>query len=74
MDGLEATRLLRSRGYTHPIVALTANVMKEEIAQCMESGCNGFIGKPINRPEFNETVLQHLNSNTTMKFNSPATH
>ncbi len=60
MDGLEATIFLRGHGYTKPIVALTANVLKDEVAKCMQSGCDGFLGKPINRSEFTATVARYL--------------
>ena len=47
MDGLQATRLLRKRGYTLPIVALTANAMKEDVQHCLEAGMNGYVAKPF---------------------------
>ncbi|WP_156802183.1 CHASE domain-containing protein [Leeia oryzae] len=48
MDGYEATRQLRLDGFhALPIVALTANVMKEDVDACMAAGMNDFIPKPI---------------------------
>ena len=52
MDGLEATRQIRSGGgaNTHtPIVALTANAMQSDDEACRASGMNDFLTKPINR-------------------------
>lgn len=60
MDGLEATALLRSRGYSKPIIALTANVMKDEVEECIKSGCDGFLGKPVDLPVFVATVTRYL--------------
>jgi len=47
MDGLQATRLLRNRGYSLPIVALTANAMREDAEHCLEAGMNGYVAKPF---------------------------
>jgi len=51
MDGLEATRAIRAldipRAKTIPIVALTANVSKADIENCLKAGMNTHIGKPL---------------------------
>ena len=60
MDGIEATRRIRAldgdKAKEIPIIAMTANVFKEDIENCIEAGMNGHIGKPL---DFNE-VLQIL--------------
>ena len=48
MDGLEATRHIRKEGSTIPIIAMTANVFKEDIDQCLAAGMNDHVGKPLN--------------------------
>lgn len=50
LDGLQATRLIREKGYSHselPIIALTANVFDEDREACFESGMDDFVAKPV---------------------------
>ena len=51
MDGVEATRYIRNlsnpKGSLIPIIALTANVLSEEIKKYLSAGMNDHIGKPV---------------------------
>ncbi len=47
MNGYEATRTLRERGFEVPIVAVTANVTKGERDRCIEAGMNDYLAKPF---------------------------
>jgi len=68
LDGYDATRRIRaieaelykddSLHKPVPIIAMTANVFKEDIEKCLNAGMNGHIGKPL---DFNE-VLEKLNN------------
>lgn len=61
MDGYMATRLIREReettGGRTPIIAMTANAMREDRARCLDAGMDGFIPKPIALEEL-ETALE----------------
>jgi len=54
MDGYEATRCIRAieaeAPAAHkrvPIIAMTANVFKEDIEKCLDVGMNDHLGKPL---------------------------
>ena len=51
MDGLEATRRIRAlpalRTVDLPIIAMTANVFKDDIESCLEAGMDDHLGKPL---------------------------
>jgi CheY-like chemotaxis protein len=59
MDGYDAVRTLRSHGYTHPIVALTAHAMASDRGRCISCGCDDYATKPINRADL-RTILERF--------------
>lgn len=66
MDGLEAARAIRNSGRTDagtvPVIAMTADVFKEDIRRCMDAGMNAHIGKPVELDKL-YGVLRHLLNN-----------
>jgi signal transduction histidine kinase/CheY-like chemotaxis protein len=60
MDGYEATKRIRASSVPGagavPIVAMTANVFKDDIERCKEIGMNGHIGKPMVKDELFEKI------------------
>lgn len=57
MDGYQATRELRHKGFKLPIVAMTANALPGARETCIGSGMDDYITKPI-EPQRLETVLK----------------
>jgi CheY-like chemotaxis protein len=57
MDGYEATKRIRASGLPGarniPIIAMTANVFKEDVEQCIAAGMDDHVGKPL---DFNEVM------------------
>ena len=60
MDGFTATSTLRDQGETLPVVALTANVMQSDRERCHNSGCSGFLTKPIDIDQLLRTLADYL--------------
>ena len=64
MDGYQATRRIRefkhSRAKTIPIIAMTANVFREEIEKCFNAGMNDHVGKPFDIDEFFNILRKYL--------------
>ena len=62
IDGYEVARRLRASTKTElayiPIVALTANAMKDDAQKALNAGCNAYMSKPINIQTLLEQVRQ----------------
>jgi CheY-like chemotaxis protein len=62
MDGLEATRILKTDATTRniPVLALTAFAMKGEEERILEAGCDGYLSKPFDIQELLKQVAKYL--------------
>jgi signal transduction histidine kinase/CheY-like chemotaxis protein len=60
MDGYVTTSNLRMQDYKGPIVALTANAMKETKDQCLSAGCDDYLTKPVDMNLLMKTLERHI--------------
>jgi len=64
MDGYAATRAIRAldvpESVTIPIIAMTANVFREDIEKCLDAGMNDHVGKPFNVDVVHDQLRRHL--------------
>ena len=60
LDGYGATTKLRETGYEKPIIALTANAMREEQEKCTEVGFSAFLPKPVDIDKLVEMLAQWM--------------
>jgi len=65
MDGYEATQKIRSLGFDRareiPIIAMTANVFKQDIEHCLEAGMNDHLGKPLDLENVVAMLHKYIN-------------
>ena len=60
MNGLEATKKIKSFKPVVPIIAQTAYCTTADKVLAMESGCDDYISKPINKDEFFSLLKKYL--------------
>ncbi len=63
LDGFKATEAIRnleSEGQRTPIIALTANVVKEEKDKCYASGMDDFVSKPVSQQMLAKMLEKYL--------------
>ena len=71
MDGLDAARLIRKSGRADaasiPIIALSANIFEEDIAESSAAGMDAHLAKPVNLNMLYATLSEFINKDNTDK-------
>lgn len=63
MDGIEATRSIRSRDSHIPIIALTADVTRADVDKCKGVGMNDYLSKPVDDKLLYKKILKYVKEN-----------
>ncbi len=71
VDGLEATRMIRAletpEARSVPIIAMTANVFREDVERCLKAGMDNHVGKPIDITEVQKKMDLYLRPESILK-------
>lgn len=67
MDGITATQTIRRHGMRLPILAMTANVLKEDLDRCLEAGMDGYVTKPVVQADLLSALVQCLEAQPPIK-------
>lgn len=62
MDGFEATRSLRGKGFTNPIVILTSSGSDDDRQKAEQAGCDAYILKTLEMKEVESTLDKYLHT------------
>ena len=63
MDGFEALNVIRENGYNTPVIALTAHASKEHREECIVSGMDDYLSKPIRKEALKATLIKYVKKN-----------
>lgn len=64
-DGVQATKDLRKKGYTNPIIAMTANASKEGKNKAISFGMDGYITKPTKMEAVKKILIKYFSEHLT---------
>lgn len=60
MNGFDATKTLRDKGFSNPIVVLTSSESEDDRKRAEEAGCSGYILKTMDMRDVEETIDHYL--------------
>ena len=60
MDGITATRIIKSFKSTLPIIATTAYALSSDRERCMDAGCNDYLSKPIRKDQLISMMNKYM--------------
>lgn len=69
LDGYEASKQIREKDKNIPIIALTANAMKEDIEKTKKIGMNEHLNKPVEVDRLFETLLKYISKKVSINEN-----
>ena len=67
MDGFGATKLIREIDKDIPIIALTADVMKEDLEKTEKAGMNEHLNKPVDVNKLYQTLLKYISKKVSIE-------
>jgi CheY-like chemotaxis protein len=67
MDGYEATRILRQRGETVPIIALTANMPSDVQSRIQAAGLTDIVSKPFNPEDLYNVIVKYVKTTSHIR-------
>jgi len=68
MNGYDATKIIREKGYKMPIIALTAYAMKGDEQKCLNVGCDAYLSKPVDAEKLFDTISKFLSFESGFMF------
>ncbi len=63
LDGYAATKILREKGFSKPVIALTAHAMEGDREKCLAAGCNDYLPKPLEKGRFVRVLNNLISAN-----------
>jgi CheY-like chemotaxis protein len=72
MDGIEAVKIMRGMGYTHPVIALTANAVVGQADMFLTNGFDDFISKPIDMRILDMALIEYIYDKQTPEVKAAA--